>query len=202
MIARRILFVVIALLPLTAYGQPTPATSDDIKELKAMIQRLTDTVTEQQADIGSLRKQQVQLSDFEKANRDQLEQIVNRDAAGKLYVRIDASQQEMKEQLQTAINSVTPKKGKVLVENHRDVDEYIVVQGTQYFVMHNAKLPPIELPLGEFRFRVRGEQEKIGFLLPGKYEQKLYIESKFVAPVVPLPYYTDYFVSQWSDSVR
>jgi hypothetical protein len=192
MLSRRILFVMIALLPATARGQSAPATADDIKDLKAMIQTLTE---QQKADKADLDKKITNLFEGQREHDVQIGQISKKDeASGKLYVRLDAKQQPMKLEMQQAIADATPKKGKVYIVNNSDFDQYISVNGTTHFVMAHDKLPPQEAPIGEVRYRLQWEQVKRGYMVTPPYEFTVTIRNGATQPVATYTTYSPYYV--------
>jgi hypothetical protein len=190
--ARLILFVASALLPVTAYGQQAPAIADDIKELKAMVQALTD---QQKADKADLEKKITALFEGQREHDIQIGDIAKKDNSGRSYIKLDTQHDPTKRELQSAIVAVTPTEGTVIIDNQTDRDEYVVVNGTQYFVMRQSKFPVKDVPVGKYTYRARGERDKTGVLLPNGKADVISIVRQPSPPVIIWPYYSTYYVS-------
>jgi hypothetical protein len=184
------LFLAIVVLSTTASAQPVvEQMASDIKDIKAILQKLSDRV-------GVHDNVLTELVETQREHGVQIGQTIKKDSNGRYFVPIDAQHQPTRNAIQNIIEDVTPKTGKLLIHNQSDFDQYISVRGMTYFVMAGDSLPPITMPIGEVRWKLRGEQEKRGFMITPPYEYKVTIRNRAPQPAVMQTTYLPYYAIQ------
>jgi TolA-binding protein len=175
MVSRIVLMLLgVALLTSSACGQAAdpgqgeqgaaanqPATKADLDALADRIENAVAQKLQSLNDRLTHLEMRVQvLSDYRQSDQTVLHQIAQQDDSGRSFLRIDASHEPMKRELQRAITEVAPDEGTVIVHNTMDTLQSVAINGEMYDVFPNSRRRIPGVKYGEFRVQLRGRPEE------------------------------------------
>jgi hypothetical protein len=174
----------IALLSNNAMGQDgPPVTRDEFNQLVQTVHELAAGVKQNADDtknrLAELQAVVASVSDIQSEDRAQLAQLAKKDKNGRSFVRLDASHEETRLEVQHAVARSMPVSGKVVLVNDMGHDQLVAVNGITYNVIADSRRE-IPTEVGAFRIRLPGQQTEIRYLLPFK-DTKIRIHPQEIA---------------------
>lgn len=160
----------IALLSNNAMGQAgQPVTRDEFNQLVQSVRELAADAKANKEDtktqLAALRAEVASVTDIQSEDRAQLAQLAKKDKNGRSYLRIDASHEPTRIELQHAIKQTMPSYGTVIFVNKMGHDQTFSVNGTTHTVIADSRLP-VTVPVGAFQVRLPNQQPVTRYILP------------------------------------
>lgn len=163
-----------------------PPSRAEFNELVAVVNQIAKNAKAEKEftakQLAELRTAVDSVTDLQVEDRELLDQLSQRDENGRSYLRIDASHEPTRLELQRAIDATIPDDGMVIVDNKMNSAQLIAINGTTYEVLGNTDRR-IPVPLGPFKVQLRNQSET-RFFPPKKYEATVTIQPQWVAPIV------------------
>jgi hypothetical protein len=196
---RMLMCILVVLIPLNALGQGAepadePVTRKDFKDLMTRVELLAASVnnmhSSSKAQLDELRKDLVALSDLQAEDRAQLEQLAKKDGKGRSYLRLDASHEPTRQELNRAIAASAPTHGIVTIDNRMGTDQTVAVNGTSVDIIAGTKRD-FSVPIGDFTVQLKGQRAQIKYVGAPHYAT--------IIPIRPEPVstYTTWRLYSW-----